>query len=45
MNKLSRRLNLKLYRWRLLNGRIACDPNVLSAALDWLDGEIAALEP
>lgn len=38
-----RRLELRRLRWRLTNGRAACNPDVLPAALDWLDGEIAEL--
>ncbi|MCI1777154.1 MAG: hypothetical protein LKI04_24395 [Paenibacillus lautus] len=43
MNETLRRLELKLIRWRLEVGRIEIDPEVLPAALDWIDGEIAAL--
>lgn len=44
MNEMLRRLELKLLRWKLVYGRIEVNPEVLPAALDWLDGEIAALE-
>ncbi|WP_172963973.1 hypothetical protein [Paenibacillus sp. Cedars] len=44
MSKTLRRLELKLLRWKLVYGRIEVDPEVLPAALDWLDGEIASLE-
>lgn len=39
-----RKLELKRLRWRLLNGRCQCDPDVLPAALDWLNGEIERIE-
>lgn len=44
MNKILRRLELKHLRWRLEVGRIEVDPEVLPAALCWINGEIAALE-
>lgn len=39
-----RRFELLRIRWNLTNGRIYCDPEVLPAALDWIDGELAGLE-
>ncbi|MGG1878242.1 hypothetical protein ABDI30_11830 [Paenibacillus cisolokensis] len=44
VNEMLRRLELKLIRWRIEVGRIKVDPEVLPAALDWVNGEIAALE-
>lgn len=41
---LIRKFDLMRMRWQLLNGRAECDPETLPAALDWLNGEIAALE-
>ncbi|WP_157686451.1 hypothetical protein [Paenibacillus senegalimassiliensis] len=38
-----RKFDLMRRRWQLLNGRATCDPELLPAALSWLDGEIAAL--
>lgn len=39
----NRRCDLLLYRWRLLNGRVDYDPEVIPAALDWIDSELALM--
>lgn len=38
-----RRLELFRLRWRLLNGRVSCDPELLPAAIDWIDSELAGM--
>lgn len=43
MRELMKRIgDLKAFRWRLVNGKT--DPDVLPAALDWLDSTIAEHE-
>ncbi|MCM3041686.1 hypothetical protein M3201_18490 [Paenibacillus motobuensis] len=39
-----RKFELMRLRWRLLNGRAQCDSEILPAALDWLNGQIASIE-
>ncbi|SFE10918.1 hypothetical protein SAMN04487969_10198 [Paenibacillus algorifonticola] len=39
-----RRYDLQRMRWRLINYPHLAEPDVLPAALDWLDGEIAAMK-
>lgn len=39
----NRRYDLMLYRWRLLNGRVDCDPEIYPAALDWIESELALM--
>lgn len=43
MEILKRRLELRLLRWKLSNGRIACDPDILPADLNWIEMELASL--
>lgn len=38
-----RRCDLLLLRWRLQNGRVQCHPEVLPAALDWIESELALM--
>lgn len=38
-----RKYELLRIRWRLITGRTYSDPEVLPAALDWIDGEIAEI--
>lgn len=44
LDLLWRKFELLRMRWRLTTGRVYSDPNVLPAALDWLDGQIAEME-
>lgn len=43
LNLVWRRLELLRLRWRLVNGRVYCDPEILPAALDWIDSELVGL--
>ncbi|MNJ62655.1 hypothetical protein D3C77_585040 [compost metagenome] len=43
LDLLIRKFELMRMRWGIENGRIQCEPGVKPAALDWLNGEIAAL--
>lgn len=44
LDLLIRKFELMRMRWGIANGRVKCHPDVKPAALDWLDGEIAAIE-
>ncbi|WP_158081710.1 hypothetical protein [Paenibacillus selenitireducens] len=39
-----RKLELKRLRWKLQSGLYQCDPEVLPAAVDWLNGEISRID-
>lgn len=40
---LNRKFDLLLFRWRLVNFRTSADPDVLPAAVWWIDCEVAEI--
>jgi len=40
---LNRKFELLLFRWRLINYRSSADPEVIPAAVWWIDGEVAEI--